>query len=206
MQPGGQEDDHHHLPAAEAHGADLADRRRLRARQRQGVLRSRGRRHGKVISGTVTRAGVHCNCCDAVVPLPAFKAHAGRDDPQQQSWDKLLLASGKNLLQCMQHAWEKERVAIFQAQEKVRAALEQEKDKCLQAKRRLLAKQKKAGVVETASLSPKIKTKDGDKDSSDDACGVCADGGELLCCDSCPSTFHPECLAIKVSSNLFSSL
>lgn len=41
----------------------------------------------------------------------------------------------------------------------------------------------------------KLKVGSGEKDSSDDAC---ADGGELLCCGSCPCTFHPECLAIKV--------
>ena len=28
---------------------------------------------GKVVSGVVTRTGVHCGCCDAVVSLPAFR-------------------------------------------------------------------------------------------------------------------------------------
>ncbi|PAN26378.1 hypothetical protein PAHAL_5G007800 [Panicum hallii] len=152
----------------------------------------------KVVSGAVTRTGVHCSCCDGVVPLPVFAAHAGRD-PGQRPWEKLLLVSGNSLLRCMQEAWEKERVKTFQSQEKLRAALEQEKDKCSQARRRLLAKHRK-GVVERVIMSPRMrKLRSGEtKDSSDDACGVCADGGELLCCDSCPSTFHPECLAVKV--------
>ncbi|XP_022682493.1 increased DNA methylation 1-like [Setaria italica] len=151
----------------------------------------------KVVSGAVTRTGVHCSCCDAAVPLPVFAAHAGRD-PGQRPWEKLLLISGNSLLRCMQEAWEKERVKTFQWQEKLRAAMEQEKEKSSQqAKRRLLTKQKK-GVLERI-VSPWMKVRSGEKkDSSDDACGVCADGGELLCCDSCPSTFHPECLAIKV--------
>ncbi|KAI5058050.1 hypothetical protein GOP47_0026220 [Adiantum capillus-veneris] len=35
-------------------------------------------------------------------------------------------------------------------------------------------------------------------DVSDDTCGVCADGGELILCDYCPSTFHPNCIGLEV--------
>ncbi|RLN24724.1 hypothetical protein C2845_PM07G36060 [Panicum miliaceum] len=151
----------------------------------------------KIVSGAVTRTGVHCGCCDCVVPLTVFAAHAGRD-PGQRPWEKLLLVSGNSLLRRMQEAWEKERVKTFQSQERLRAELEQEKDRSSQAKRRLLAKHRKGAIVERV-MSPRMKLRSGETmDSSDDACGVCADGGELLCCDSCPSTFHPECLAIKV--------
>ncbi|XP_066364180.1 uncharacterized protein [Miscanthus floridulus] len=163
----------------------------------------------KVVSGAVTRAGVHCRCCDAVVPLPVFEAHASArcvlGAGQQQAWEKLLLVSGDSLLQCMQEAWENEKVKTFHAQAKVRAALELEEEKNSQAKRRLLAKHQKKGVVVERIMSPRMeKIKAGEKDSSDDACGVCADGGELLCCDSCTSTFHPECLAIKVPEGSWS--
>ncbi|KAM3355117.1 hypothetical protein ACQJBY_025726 [Aegilops geniculata] len=125
--------------------------------------------------------------------LPAFASHAGSADGSSAPWERLLLMSGKPLLRCLREAWDLERVKIFRADEVARAALEQDRERSAQAKKRslqLLAKQGRKGGARALAV-------DRGGDRSDDACGVCADGGQLLCCDSCPSTFHPECVAVQ---------
>ena len=44
-----------------------------------------------------------------------------------------------------------------------------------------------------------ITTKGFDADDYDDACILCADGGNLICCEQCSSTLHVKCLGMKVN-------
>ncbi|KAL3499677.1 hypothetical protein ACH5RR_038770 [Cinchona calisaya] len=42
-----------------------------------------------------------------------------------------------------------------------------------------------------------IQTKGNACDSYDDACMICADGGNLMCCEVCNSTYHQDCIELK---------
>ncbi|XP_068699252.1 chromodomain-helicase-DNA-binding protein 4-like isoform X3 [Montipora foliosa] len=44
------------------------------------------------------------------------------------------------------------------------------------------------------SLQEDEMTSDSSEDMHSDYCRVCKDGGQLLCCDSCPSAYHLHCL------------
>ncbi|EPS71321.1 hypothetical protein M569_03436, partial [Genlisea aurea] len=34
-------------------------------------------------------------------------------------------------------------------------------------------------------------------DENDDLCSICEDGGDLLCCENCPRSFHSECIGMS---------
>lgn len=39
-------------------------------------------------------------------------------------------------------------------------------------------------------------------DPYDDACMICADGGNLMCCEQCNSTYHQACMAMEVRKQI----
>ncbi|CAM6109439.1 unnamed protein product [Calypogeia fissa] len=109
-----------------------------------------------MLEGYVTRDGILCNCCNKVVTLSVFEAHAGSKLHRPSA--NIFLDDGRSLSVCQVEA--------------LAAKTQSETDS-----------QKGLG--------------DGSLDKSDDTCGICGDGGELICCDHCPSTFHLTCMGLQ---------
>ncbi|KAF4404183.1 hypothetical protein G4B88_014639 [Cannabis sativa] len=123
----------------------------------------------KINSGKVTRAGIHCGCCEKMVTVGKFEEHSYKNSSScnksgilGKPYQNIVLErSGHSLLQYQVSVW--------------------------------YTRLERGDMDVVNNVVP--KNNDGDK--NDDACMVCADGGDLICCEKCPSTFHPSCLEME---------
>lgn len=124
--------------------------------------------------GWVTTAGVLCGCCNDVFTLSYFEEHCG--SRLHRPCQNIFVDGGKSLTDLQ--------MEVFQ---KVNDYVGSDVHfKTGSGKRRRSEKEK--GKVEG--------------DGSDDTCGVCGDGGTLICCDHCPSTYHLACMELQVEESL----
>ncbi|KAG0626598.1 hypothetical protein M758_2G136800 [Ceratodon purpureus] len=119
--------------------------------------------------GWVTNEGVLCGCCNDVFSLSYFEEHCG--SRLHRPCQNIFVDGGKSLTDLQMEVFQKE---IDFTSSGVHF-------KTGSGKRRRSAKDK-------------VKV---EGDGSDDTCGVCGDGGILICCDHCPSTYHLACMEMQ---------
>lgn len=127
--------------------------------------------------GWVTTEGVLCGCCNDVFTLSYFEEHCG--SRLHRPCQNIFVDGGKSLTDLQMEVFQKE---LDFTGSRVHF-------KTGSGKRRRSVKAE--GKVEG--------------DGSDDTCGVCGDGGVLICCDHCPSTYHLACMELQVNLHLLCS-
>ncbi|XP_074302639.1 increased DNA methylation 1-like isoform X2 [Silene latifolia] len=121
--------------------------------------------------GRISSDGIKCNCCQKLFSLSGFQAHVTGNNISRLA-ENLFLGNGKSLVSCQVELMRK-KILRFNQEPVVRA-------------------------TGTGSRS-KFRSLAGlrSENCNDYVCSICHYGGDLICCDRCPSSFHATCLNIE---------
>jgi hypothetical protein len=132
-------------------------------------LRYMYRRKELGVGGWVTPEGVLCGCCNDVVTLSTFETHCG--SKLHRPCANIFVEDGRSIAALQMEALKKQMSSVKMSSSSFH-------------------KGNRRGNLQVV--------KDSVLDVNDDTCGVCGDGGMLICCDHCPSTFHLKCMELMV--------
>ncbi|KAE8704139.1 Galactose oxidase/kelch repeat superfamily protein [Hibiscus syriacus] len=126
-----------------------------------------------LMKGRITRDGIRCDCCSKVFSLTAFEDHAGSTNHRPAANIILDDGTGRSLSDCQRQVCD--------------------------PKKSTTTAPRTRPIVE----SPKTVKAADDlfRNENDEVCSACYNGGDLICCDYCPSTFHMKCLGLKEVPN-----
>lgn len=62
------------------------------------------------------------------------------------------------------------------------------------------ASKKKKGKGKSAASKEEVEPEIANEEYNHSQCSNCSDGGDLLCCDACPLSFHLKCLDPPLTS------
>ncbi|KAK8649048.1 hypothetical protein V6N13_129786 [Hibiscus sabdariffa] len=121
-----------------------------------------------LMKGRITRDGIQCHCCSKVFTLTAFEDHAGSTNHRPAANIILDDGTGRSLSDCQRQ--------VSDSMKSTTTTL------------------RTRSVVE---IPKTVKAANSIRDENDGVCSACCGGGDLICCDYCPSSFHMKCIGLK---------
>ncbi|KAF6149974.1 hypothetical protein GIB67_008695, partial [Kingdonia uniflora] len=126
-----------------------------------------------LLEGKITREGVFCSCCSKVRTVLEFEAHAGG-------------GGGSN--------------GVGQTYQNIVFKTADTAKSLMQCQIEAWDRQGESARIGYSIVDCCHGNED---DRSDDVCGVCGDGGKMICCDGCfYSTYHFRCMELEVFEKL----
>ncbi|EFJ33794.1 hypothetical protein SELMODRAFT_23264, partial [Selaginella moellendorffii] len=133
--------------------------------------------------GMVTSDGLVCSCCDELFNLSGFEAHTGSKLRRPAANIFVGDEAQLSIADCQNVAFKMETLESLPG---LPVARRRKFDSYCQS-------DEDSGLTTVSSGS------DVDYEAaanSDQCCGICNEGGELVCCETCPLTFHMECVSL----------